>query len=244
MPPWCWWWLTSAPVQSLCPVAGGDGNTWSGLACASSAVRAAWGTARLFPAHAMPEWAGAVRCQQCRHRLLHRVYHYPLLTHCRPSFHPHVRHPGSSCPCLPRGEPGAKGPSRPWACGERAWESHAGATSPFLWDWALPGSITVAKPAAIIWKEQGEIPQVLRDSLGISLPLLEHHQASAKSQTDGAECLGGATAGTCLQDPSGQWLHPVAPRALCQDAVGRRPVFALALCLGALGQLPLQSLTQ
>lgn len=107
----------------------------------------------------------------------------------------------------------------------------------------------MAKPAAIIWKEQGEIPQVLRDSLGISLPLLEHHQASAKSQTDGAECLGGATAGTCLQDPSGQWLHPVAPRALCQDAVGRRPVgrrpvFALALCLGALGQLPLQSLTQ
>ena len=133
---------------------------------AGSTARAARDRAHIFPARAMPGWAGVERHQHCRHHLLHAVYHYPLFTHLQPSFHPSARRPASSHPCLPRGEPGAKGPSSPGACEEWARRGGAAATSPFLRDRALPGPITIDKPAAIVWAEQGEIPQVPQGAQG------------------------------------------------------------------------------
>lgn len=80
-----------------------------------------------------------------------------------------------------------------------------------------------------IWGENGRslrYPRVVKDSLGTSLPLLEHHQASAESQIAGPQCPGGATAGdmSCLCRAWGPfWPGRVASgtcRAPCPTAVG------------------------
>lgn len=57
-----------------------------------------------------------------------------------------------------RGTAKGQRPLQPGAYGEQAWRGCAAATSLFVQDQALPGPITMDKPALIVWGEQGEIP--------------------------------------------------------------------------------------
>lgn len=253
-----WRWVTSASVWSLCPVAGGDSGIRPSSACASGSAWSSWRRCEgcveqsLWLPNMCDAGAGrsgatpALPSPPPRHRLsLPAVY---VLLAKFPSTH---EAPSQLVSMSVQWRARGKGPSNPSACGEWGTEGLCGCHIPLPLGPGTPGSHQHGQASHDCTGGASGDPSGTpgcpgtawgHASLRTSLPPLEHHRASAKSQTDGAECSGDAMAGDmsylCGGPGTLLTLLPVdsdTRRAPCQAAVGREPVSTLALCPGALG---------